>query len=215
MSSSLYGSKSLRSRWICAAGGLRQALHLAWTTRLSPRAREYARLRKTGFSHADVAATIAESSSIKALWNSSTHYSVHFPNGLNGHSEEDFETAIHFLLLLSPEEMDEFISQGCATSVAKGITGNRTRDKCIERVYKALASDSGARSSAVGVLLEKAKAIEAVIYADLRGIDEPYPTRMGDLSATLEDENNGSLREAVARGDIQVEKFAKIGMPIA
>jgi transcription elongation factor S-II len=107
--------------------------------------------------------------------------------------------------------------------VPSGFTGDKTRDKCIELVYDALASDSGARSSsfcsprcilrpisAVDLILQKAKAIEAAVYSDIGGVTQPYPTKMRSLFVNLKDKNNPSLREAVGSGDIPVEKFVKM-----
>ncbi|KAJ7485109.1 transcription factor S-II, central domain-containing protein [Mycena galericulata] len=87
------------------------------------------------------------------------------------------------------------------------FTGDKTRDKCIELVYDALASDSGAP---VDLILQKAKAIEAAVYAEIGGITQPYPTKMRSLFVNLKDKNNPSLREAVGSGDIPVEKFVKM-----
>ncbi|KAJ7641583.1 transcription factor S-II, central domain-containing protein [Roridomyces roridus] len=85
-----------------------------------------------------------------------------------------------------------------------GGTGDKTRDRCIELVYDALATDSGAP---VDLLLQKSKAIEAAVYADIGGTSQPYPTKMRSLFVNLKDKNNPSLREAVASGDIPVDKF--------
>ncbi|KAJ6552097.1 transcription elongation factor S-II [Mycena vulgaris] len=91
--------------------------------------------------------------------------------------------------------------------VAGGFTGEKTRDKCIELVYDALANDSGAP---VDLILQKAKAIEAAVYAEFGGTTQPYPTKMRSLFVNLKDKNNPSLREAVASGDIPVENFVKM-----
>ncbi|KAJ7472013.1 transcription elongation factor [Mycena latifolia] len=91
--------------------------------------------------------------------------------------------------------------------VSGGFTGEKTRDKCIELVYDALAFDSGAP---VDLIVQKAKAIEAAVYAEYGGITQPYPTKMRSLFVNLKDKNNPSLREAVASGDIPVESFVKM-----
>ncbi|KAJ7235082.1 transcription elongation factor [Mycena haematopus] len=96
-------------------------------------------------------------------------------------------------------------SDGVSTST--GFTGDKTRDKCIELVYDAIASDSGAP---VDLLLNKAKAIEAAVFQDLGGTANPYPTKMRSLFVNLKDKNNPGLREAVANGDIPVERFVKM-----
>ncbi|KAJ7086366.1 transcription factor S-II, central domain-containing protein [Mycena belliarum] len=94
-----------------------------------------------------------------------------------------------------------------ADGVAVGFTGDKTRDKCIELVYDAIAFDSGAP---VDLLLAKSKAIEAAVFAEIGGITQPYPTKMRSLFVNLKDRNNPSLREAVASGDIPVERFVKM-----
>ncbi|KAJ7705644.1 transcription elongation factor [Mycena metata] len=91
--------------------------------------------------------------------------------------------------------------------VTPGFTGDKTRDKCIELVYDALASDSGAP---VDLLLQKAKDIEKAVYNDIGGVTQPYPTKMRSLFVNLKDKNNPSLREAVGSGDIPVAKFVKM-----
>ncbi|KAJ7186980.1 transcription elongation factor [Mycena filopes] len=91
--------------------------------------------------------------------------------------------------------------------VTPGFTGDKTRDKCIELVYDALASDSGAP---VELILQKAKDIEKAVFDDFGGITNPYPTKMRSLFVNLKDKNNPSLREAVASGDIPVAKFVKM-----
>ncbi|KAJ7773623.1 transcription elongation factor [Mycena maculata] len=91
--------------------------------------------------------------------------------------------------------------------VAGGFTGDKTRDKCIELVYDALASDSGAP---VDLILQKSKAIEAAVFSEIGGTTQPYPTKMRSLFVNLKDKNNPGLREAVGSGDIPVEKFVKM-----
>jgi len=91
--------------------------------------------------------------------------------------------------------------------VSSGFTGDKTRDKCIELVYDAIASDSGAPAD---LLLEKAKAIEAAVFHDIGGTSNPYPTKMRSLFVNLKDKNNPGLREAVASGEIPVERFVKM-----
>ncbi|KAJ7058633.1 transcription factor S-II, central domain-containing protein [Mycena amicta] len=87
------------------------------------------------------------------------------------------------------------------------FTGDRTRDRCIELVYDALATDSGASSD---IILAKSKDIEAAVFTDIGGVTNPYPTKMRSLFVNLKDKNNPSLREAVASGEIAVERFVKM-----
>lgn len=87
------------------------------------------------------------------------------------------------------------------------VTGDRTRDRCIELVYDALASDSGAPAD---LILQKAKDIEAAVFSDIGGTSQPYPTKMRSIFVNLKDKNNPGLRESVASGEISVERLAKM-----
>ncbi|KAF7290508.1 hypothetical protein MIND_01290600 [Mycena indigotica] len=87
------------------------------------------------------------------------------------------------------------------------FTGDRTRDRCIELVYDALATDCGASSE---TLLAKSKAIEAAVFMDIGSVGNPYSTKMRSLFVNLKDKNNPSLRESVASGEITAEKFIKM-----
>jgi transcription elongation factor S-II len=99
-------------------------------------------------------------------------------------------------------------------------TGEKLRDKCIELVYDAIASDSGARAClvfiscthilipppATDLIHAKATAIEAAVFASLGGTPA-YSTKMRSLFVNLKDRNNPGLREAVASGEIGVDRF--------
>ncbi|KAJ7640361.1 transcription factor S-II, central domain-containing protein [Mycena polygramma] len=87
------------------------------------------------------------------------------------------------------------------------IVHDSKRDKCIELVYDALASDSGAP---VDLILDKAKAIEAAVFRDMDSTTQAYSQKMRSLFVNLKDKNNPSLREAVGSGDIPVDKFVKM-----
>ncbi|KAJ7226894.1 transcription factor S-II, central domain-containing protein [Mycena pura] len=87
------------------------------------------------------------------------------------------------------------------------VTGDRTRDRCIELVYDALASDSGAPAD---LILKKAKDIEAAVFSNIGGTSQPYPTKMRSIFVNLKDKNNPGLRESVASGEISVERLAKM-----
>ncbi|KAJ7896397.1 transcription factor S-II, central domain-containing protein [Mycena olivaceomarginata] len=82
-------------------------------------------------------------------------------------------------------------------------TGEKLRDKCIELVYDAIASDSGAPTDLIHA---KATAIEAAVFASLGGTPA-YSTKMRSLFVNLKDRNNPGLREAVASGEIGVDRF--------
>ncbi|KAF8756507.1 Transcription elongation factor [Rhizoctonia solani] len=68
--------------------------------------------------------------------------------------------------------------------------GDKTRDKCMELLYDAMASDSGAP---IEQILKRVYAIEYQVYKEFDG-----------------DKKNPGLREAVVSGDISAEKFVKM-----
>ncbi|KAJ7083997.1 transcription factor S-II, central domain-containing protein [Mycena belliarum] len=96
-----------------------------------------------------------------------------------------------------------------ADGVAVGFAGDKTGDKCIELVYDAMRLPLTRGLVSVDLLLAKSKAIEAAVFAEIGGITQPYPTKMRSLFVNLKDRNNPSLREAVASGDIPVERFER------
>jgi len=88
------------------------------------------------------------------------------------------------------------------------ITGDKTRDKCIELIYDALSFDSGAP---VDLILKRARAIEETVLADHKHeTDKDYKGKIRSLFLNLKDKNNPGLRESVVSGDIQVAKFCKM-----
>jgi len=89
-----------------------------------------------------------------------------------------------------------------------GVTGDKTRDKCVELIYDALASDSGAPPDQI---LNRAKGIESNVLALFnRNTTQAYKSKIRSLFVNLKDKNNPGLRENVVSGDISVEKFSKM-----
>ncbi|KAA1470900.1 transcription elongation factor [Dentipellis sp. KUC8613] len=86
-------------------------------------------------------------------------------------------------------------------------TGDKTRDKCMELIYDALAFDSGAPSE---LIFSRAKAIESAVLTDQRGTNAAYKNKIRQLIVNLKDKNNPGLRESVTSGDIPASKFAKM-----
>ncbi|KAJ3569660.1 hypothetical protein NP233_g4907 [Leucocoprinus birnbaumii] len=90
----------------------------------------------------------------------------------------------------------------------KGGTGDVTRDKCIELVYDALASDS---SAPVELVLSRSRGIEKCVYNDHGGTtNNQYKQKIRTLFVNLKDKNNPGLRETVVSGDLSVEKFTRM-----
>ncbi|KAG8690538.1 RNA polymerase II elongation factor [Ceratobasidium sp. 423] len=85
--------------------------------------------------------------------------------------------------------------------------GDKTRDKCMELLYDAMASDSGAP---IEQILKRVYAIEYQVYKEFDGVTKEYSTKMRRLFNNLKDKKNPGLREAVVSGDITAEKFVKM-----
>ncbi|EMD35725.1 hypothetical protein CERSUDRAFT_115683 [Gelatoporia subvermispora B] len=87
------------------------------------------------------------------------------------------------------------------------VTGDKTRDKCAELIYDALAFDSGAPSEQI---LSRAKAIESTVLSQFNGTNAEYKAKIRSLFVNLKDKNNPSLRESVVAGDLPVQRFCKM-----
>ncbi|KZT65521.1 transcription elongation factor [Daedalea quercina L-15889] len=98
--------------------------------------------------------------------------------------------------------------RNCKTDGIKAdITGDKTRDKCIEIIYDALASDSGAPSE---LIMSRAKAIEANVLSEFGGTTPTYKSKLRSFFVNLKDKNNPTLRESVVSGDLPVQRFCKM-----
>ncbi|KAF8736230.1 hypothetical protein AX14_000669 [Amanita brunnescens Koide BX004] len=86
----------------------------------------------------------------------------------------------------------------------KGKTGDATRDKCMELIYDALASDSGAH---VELIVDKARGIESATYEHFEGTTTGYRSKIRSLFVNLKDKNNPGLRESIVSGNIPFEKL--------
>ncbi|KAI0029011.1 transcription elongation factor [Vararia minispora EC-137] len=91
--------------------------------------------------------------------------------------------------------------------VNTNLTGDKTRDKCIELIYDGLAADSGFPSE---LLLSRAKAVEDAVRSDCGGTTAAYKSKIRSLFVNLKDKNNATLRDSVASGDISAAKFARM-----
>jgi len=87
------------------------------------------------------------------------------------------------------------------------LIGDKTRDKCMELIYDALASDSGAPTD---LILSRAQGIEKAVWFQHDGTSAAYRTKIRSLFVNLKDKNNPSLRENVVSGDLSVDRFTKM-----
>ena len=122
------------------------------------------------------------------------------------------------------------INGGSGIRTAKGDgakasgTGDSTRDKCMELIYDGLACDSGARELfpdfsyslplnpkiASDLIMSRAKAVEAAVFAQFDTTDSGYKGKIRSLFVNLKDKTNPSLRENIVSGDLSAEKFSKM-----
>ncbi|KAJ7680089.1 hypothetical protein B0H14DRAFT_2488532 [Mycena olivaceomarginata] len=86
-----------------------------------------------------------------------------------------------------------------------GLTGDKTRNTCIEMLYDTLAFDSGAPFD---FILCKATEIEAAVHKEHR--NGLYFTATQTVFRCLQDEDNSALREEVVSGDLPVERFLQM-----
>ncbi|KAF8321205.1 transcription elongation factor [Clavulina sp. PMI_390] len=86
-------------------------------------------------------------------------------------------------------------------------TQDKTRDKCMELIYDALASDSG---SPTELLAKKAGAVESTVYSTIGNVNADYRNKMRQLYTNLKDKNNKSLRESVVSGEVTVVRFCSM-----
>jgi len=94
-------------------------------------------------------------------------------------------------------------SDGVSTS----ITGDKTRDKCIEMLYDALALESGFPSD---LILQRARVVEETVCKDCKGTTPTYKSKIRTLFVNLKDKNNPGLRRSVTAGDIPAQTFARM-----
>jgi len=84
-------------------------------------------------------------------------------------------------------------------------TGDKTRDKCAELIYDALASDSGAPND---LIVSRATAVEKAVWTEHGGTTAAYKAKIRSLFVNLKDKNNPGLREAVVSGDLPAGRFS-------
>ncbi|KAF9267111.1 transcription elongation factor [Marasmius fiardii PR-910] len=89
--------------------------------------------------------------------------------------------------------------------VVFNFTGDKTRDKCTELIYDALASDS---SSPADLITKRAKAIEVAVFNVQGGASTEYRAKIRSLYVNLKDKNNPTLREDVVSGEVPADKLA-------
>ncbi|PPQ91538.1 hypothetical protein CVT25_008806 [Psilocybe cyanescens] len=88
-----------------------------------------------------------------------------------------------------------------------GKTGDKTRDKCVELIYDALACDA---TAPVETVAQKAHAVEKCVCANMDGVNAEYKAKIRSLFVNLKDKSNPSLRASIVEGSLSPEKFSKM-----
>eukprot|EP00455_Lapot_gusevi_P030286 TRINITY_DN3257_c0_g1_i1.p1 TRINITY_DN3257_c0_g1~~TRINITY_DN3257_c0_g1_i1.p1 ORF type:complete len:315 (-),score=86.68 TRINITY_DN3257_c0_g1_i1:222-1112(-) len=92
------------------------------------------------------------------------------------------------------------------TSTELGNTGNSTRDKIQELLFKALGKTEESEISPVDMAI----AIEEAMFAHFKNVNEPYKQKYRDLAANLRDPNNEDLRKRVLSGLISPHQLVSM-----
>ncbi|TDL15784.1 transcription elongation factor [Rickenella mellea] len=112
------------------------------------------------------------------------------------------------LVASSPTSFKGQLRTAISDGVVIDATNDKTRNKCIELVYDALASDSGAPND---LILKQAEAIERTVLSDHHHqTGKPYKDKMRSLFLNLKDKNNPGLRESIVSGDLDPTKFCRM-----
>ncbi|KAJ1652613.1 transcription elongation factor TFIIS [Dispira simplex] len=91
--------------------------------------------------------------------------------------------------------------------VSPKSTGDKARDKCIEMLYNALATNSGAPAS---LLCERAVSVEQNVYGEFQAVSADYKGKIRTLFLNLKNKSNPGLREGVVSGEIPVGRFCSM-----
>lgn len=89
--------------------------------------------------------------------------------------------------------------------ISTAWTGDKTRDKCVELIYDALASDSGAPND---LIVSRATAVEKAVWSNHGGTTTAYKAKIRSLFVNLKDKNNPGLRDSIVSGDLSTERFS-------
>ncbi|GAA5996999.1 hypothetical protein JCM5350_001474 [Sporobolomyces pararoseus] len=91
-------------------------------------------------------------------------------------------------------------------SVNKNSTGDRTREKCVELIYDALASDSDAP---VDLILSRSRALEEHVHEQNPPPEgtASYRNKMRSFYLNLKAVGNPALREGVVSGEISIKEL--------
>ncbi|KAI0260360.1 transcription elongation factor [Gloeopeniophorella convolvens] len=107
----------------------------------------------------------------------------------------------------SPTSSTNGVRTAKGDGVNINVTGDKTRDKCVEMLYDALALGSEYPSD---LILKRARAVEDAVSKENNGTTAAYKSRIRMLFVNLKDKNNPGLRMSVTSGDVAAQDFAKM-----
>ncbi|KAF8258865.1 hypothetical protein EI94DRAFT_1909709 [Lactarius quietus] len=97
-----------------------------------------------------------------------------------------------------------------ATVVSTSLTGDKTRDKCIEMLYDALALESGFRTHP-NLILQRARTVEETDIQGLQGTTAAYKSKDTNAVCKSQGQEQPWLGAAsVTAGDIPAQTFARM-----
>ncbi|KAJ7795022.1 hypothetical protein B0H14DRAFT_2392111, partial [Mycena olivaceomarginata] len=126
-------------------------------------------------------------------------------------------TAIVGITAASQKHTSEQGGKLRSSAVYSGLTGDKTRNTCIEMLYDTLTFDSGARK-----LLQAVSLFSSTHRSQLSNLSfarrqksrqhvmVPTSRQPKQVFRYLQDEDNSALREEVASGDLPVERFLQM-----
>lgn len=95
-------------------------------------------------------------------------------------------------------------NEGSIGDLAEYKTGEQTRDKCIEMIYKAFMENESPDSKKAA---EMAAEIEGCLFKEFNCVDSRYKTKFRSKYLNLKDKGNPQLRAAVLSRSISSEMF--------
>jgi transcription elongation factor S-II len=107
---------------------------------------------------------------------------------------------------IAPKRIERSVS---SDNVVVKSTGDKIRDKCVEMLYGALATDSDFPSKHILAIATK---IEACVEQEY--LNAKYKTRIRSLVSNLKDKSNPDLRQDVNSGVIDPQSFARMSVEV-
>ncbi|KAJ3039775.1 RNA polymerase II elongation factor [Rhizophlyctis rosea] len=93
-------------------------------------------------------------------------------------------------------------------NVKANYPGQSVRDKCLELLYKALATDTSEDAQRVVSIAEKAERHTFAKFGTDGEPGEPYKARIRSMIFNVQNKTNPEFRDSILRGEIDPQRFA-------